>query len=160
MLAAAAMPVTAAARAAAPMEVRLSAATASINGNLRLKGSGEQATIHFWNRKEDRIVWTTDIPSPGTYRLRLRYALAPVMRGGAMAVTAGNDRLVANAVPSRDWNDFVTRSLGSARFGKAGRVMVSLRAAQLPAGDGAALPDVAWLSLERIGARAPHRRPG
>lgn len=149
-LAVAVAPLAATAHAASPVVVRLGAAQAAIDGNLQLKGRGAEATIHFWNRMGDRIAWTVAVPSPGLYRLRLRYALPPAMQGGLMMVVTGDDKMVARAVPSTDWNDFVTRSIGSVRFRKPGRISVSLSAARVPAGDGGALPDVAWLSLEKI----------
>lgn len=138
--------------AASPMVLR--ACDAKVTGNLKIQGKAETATIHFWNKPDDLISWAWNSPKPGNYRVALNYSLGAAMKGGKILLVAHDQLIVAPAEPTGKWSDFRTFELGVVRVERAGEISVILQAAQLPQTPGAALPDVAWLSLAPTNAPA------
>ena len=125
----------------------LQAGEAKVTGNLRIQGVGDKATIHYWNKTEDKISWECGILQKGNYKVAMNYSLDKAMKGGKISFTAGDQQIITLAEPSGSWSDFRTFELGIVNIDKTGTARIVLQAAQLPDVQGAALPDVFWLSL-------------
>ncbi|HEY3761865.1 MAG TPA: hypothetical protein VGN23_08965 [Verrucomicrobiae bacterium] len=110
--------------------------------------------IHYWLKTNDVISWVWSVPRPGNYSVALNYALNPKMAGGIISFKAGDQQIIVPAVTTSNWQDFRTLELGIVQADKTGDLPITLQAAQVPSGKGAAMPDIAWLSLTLTNAPA------
>lgn len=107
--------------------IRLYASAARISSDMRLVDSGEQATIHDWNKPAQSISWTADL-KPGNYQAVLRYTQPSP--GSAVTLSADGEEL-ASLIPSTfTWFDFTEQPLGVIHIGKGGQTTFTLKGIQ------------------------------
>ena len=141
-------------------DINLPAAKAEVNGALRILDNNGTVAVHYWNQYGDAITWKLEDVKPGTYRVRLNYALPPSMPGGSMLLTVGRHDLKIMAKATEGWTDFQTFDAGVITVDQSGPVKVTLKGDRLPAVSGGVFPDVMWLSLAPAGKEAmPPKAP-
>lgn len=107
--------------------IRLFASEAKISDDMRLQGSGQDATIHDWSKPAQSIAWTTSL-HPGNYQVLLRYAQP--FAGSAVTVTAAGQELASLIPNTFTWFDYTEKPLGVISIGKGGQTTITLQGIQ------------------------------
>ena len=128
----------------------LHAQHATVTGKLKIQGEGNAATIHYWHNLDDTISWQWNVPKVGNYRVQINYSLDSVLTGGLLSFRIDDQLILVPTLPTTDWLDYQIFDIGIINIKKAGSVRIILKGAQIPKGNNAALPDIAWISFRSV----------
>ena len=93
----------------------LPATKAAIYGT-RLIFEPRYKNLGWWQRPDDRAVWTVETAKPGRYRVRFDFACSQSDAGNSFTLTAGTERLTGKIPSTGTWDDYVEKDFGEIRL--------------------------------------------
>ena len=108
-------------------DVFLSATNAELHGSqIQLETQGELPDIGYWDRGDEWVSWTAQIPKAGTYDVSATVATLNAEAG--FVVEAGGETVGAQAPATGSWDKFQTVELGQLQIKQPGELVVKVRA--------------------------------
>ncbi len=90
----------------------LPATKAAIYGT-RLIFEPKYRNLGWWQRLDDRAVWTIRTPKPGRYRVEFDFACAASDAGSSFIVSVGSSQLIGVVPSTKTWDNYEKKSFGT-----------------------------------------------
>lgn len=113
--------------------ITLHAAAAKLVGDsIQIEYADTEANVGLWSNPADRVEWTANIPSAGTYHVEMIYAAGDNGAGGQMEVTVGAQKLSVKMDSTDGWGAYQTIDAGAVNIEQPGEVAVVVSAKSKP----------------------------
>ena len=120
------------ARAGEPLRLKVGQAT--ISGGPKLETSGGVQNVGYWQSIDGLLVWKTNLPARGTYRVVAVVGCAKGSEGGEFVVDVGNQRANGIVPNTGTWTNYVDLDLGPVILRQPGPLDVVVRGIRKPKG--------------------------
>ncbi|MFZ0829433.1 MAG: alpha-L-fucosidase [Verrucomicrobiia bacterium] len=108
-------------------EVFLSATNASLHGSqIQLETQGDLPDIGYWDKGDEWVSWTAQIPKAGTFNVSA--TIATLNTDSRFVIEMGGDTISAQAPATGGWDKFQTVNLGQIQIKQPGDLVVKVRA--------------------------------
>lgn len=87
--------------------------------------------LGWWSSADDIVVWTLNVPKPGTYSVEWTYACDPQAAGNRVVVESLGKSLISAVEKTGGWEDYQTSRLGELEL-PAGEVRLTVKPASRP----------------------------
>jgi putative membrane-bound dehydrogenase-like protein len=87
--------------------------------------------LGWWSSADDIVIWTINVPKPGTYTVRWNYACDPTAAGNRVVVDAAGKSLSHRVDKTGSWDDYQDQSIGELEL-PAGEVRITMKPASRP----------------------------
>jgi len=125
--------------------VILEADRAIVHGtSAKYESGADRDCIGFWTNAKDWVEWKARADRPGTYAVKLTYAVEPP-GGSEFTVEVAGQELSGVATATGGWGQFKTIELGEIRIDEAGNLAVAVRPKSLK---GAGVMNLKRITLE------------
>ena len=102
--------------------------------------------LGWWSSAEDLVVWTINVPQPGTYSVEWTWACDAQAAGNGIRIEALGKSITSRVRKTAGWDDYQTTKLGELEL-PAGEVRLTFKPTSRPL---PALGDVKSVVLRRI----------
>ena len=105
--------------------IALEAASAKVTGGARYEPTSQN--IGYWNSVGCRATWSTNLTSPGTYRVHIVYACQDKAAGSTYDVILGNQKANGTVrATGTGWHTYIEEDLGPVLLRKPGPLTVDV----------------------------------
>ena len=105
----------------------LSATNAALHGSqIQLEERGGLPDIGYWDKADDWVSWTVQIPKTGIFKVSA--TIATFNADAGFVVEAGGEKISAQAPVTGSWDKFQTVDLGQIQIKQTGNLMIKVRA--------------------------------
>jgi alpha-L-fucosidase len=107
--------------------VFLSATNAALHGgHLQLETRGGLPDIGYWDKSDEWVSWTVQMPKTGTFNVSA--TVATLYADAGFFVEAGGETFSVQAPQTGGWDNFQTINIGRFQILQPGELMVKVRA--------------------------------
>lgn len=108
-------------------DVFLSATNAELHGSqIQLETQGDLPDIGYWDKGDEWVSWTAQIPKAGTFNVSA--TIATLNAEASFVVEVGSETISAQAPVTGSWEKFQTVDLGQIQIKQPGDLAVKVRA--------------------------------